>query len=318
MQEGPPAPELVRWGPEELHRLGRLCAAALPDEALGVDDLERVGLQGPPGGEVVVLAAVEGDPGTTPDRTAVDLGAAIVSVQHHDHGPQHAAQAHLQLLVVEPTRRGEGVARLLVDAAERWAHERGATALAVGAGAPRYLFTGVDARWTDALCCFEALGYRRVGAELDLCCATELHADPVDVSAERPPVRVEHVRPGPMADAVTDMLRAHHPQWLVELDMAVRSGTAVAAVDADGRVLGTAAYSVNRRGVIGPVAVAPDVQGGGIGARLMAAVLAALSADGLERAEIAWVSTVRFYVRTCDARVGRTSIVLRRELTAER
>lgn len=318
MQDGPPAPELVRWGPAEMPRLVRLCAAALPDEVLGVDDLERVGLLGPPGGEVVVLAAVGADHGTTADRAAGDLGAAIVSVQHHDHGQQHLTQAHLQLLVVEPTQRGRGVARALVDAAERWAHERGATALSVGAGAPRYLFTGVDARWTDALCCFEALGYRRVGAELDLCCETGHHDGPVDVPDERAPVRVEHVRPGPVADAVADMLREHHPQWLVELDSAVRSGTAVAAVDADGRVLGTAAHSVNRRGVIGPVAVAPDVQGGGIGARLMAAVLAALSADGLERAEIAWVSTVRFYVRTCRASVGRTSIVLRRELTAER
>jgi predicted N-acetyltransferase YhbS len=157
-----------------------------------------------------------------------------------------------------------------------------------------------------------------VGAELDLSCATEGGARPLDAPDSRDPVRVEHVRPGPMADAVADMLRDHHPQWLVELDIAIRSGTAVAAVDADGRVLGTAAHSVNRRGVIGPVAVAPDVQGGGVGARLMAAVLAALSADGLERAEIAWVSTVRFYVRTCGANVGRTSIVLRRELAAGR
>jgi GNAT superfamily N-acetyltransferase len=318
VQQGPPAPELVRWGRAELPRLVRLCAGALPDEVLGADDLDRVGLVGPPGGEVVVLAAVEARSGATVDRTARDLGAAIVSVQQHDHGQQHVAAAHLQLLVVEPSRRGRGVARALVEAAERWAIERGATSLEVGAGAPAYLFTGVDSRWTDALCCFEALGYRRVGAELDLSCATEGGTRPLDAPRDRDPVRVEHVRPGPMAAAVADMLREHHPQWLVELDTAVRSGTAVAAVDAEGRVLGTAAYSVNRRGVIGPVAVAPDVQGGGIGARLMAAVLAALSADGLERAEIAWVSTVRFYLRACGANVGRTSIVLRRELTAGR
>ena len=59
-----------------------------------------------------------------------------------------------------PLAVGAGVARTLVGAAESWALAHGSTTLTVGAGAPFYLFTGVDTRWTEALCCFEALGLR--------------------------------------------------------------------------------------------------------------------------------------------------------------
>jgi hypothetical protein len=61
--------------------------------------------------------------------------------------------------------------------------------------------------------------------------------------------------------------------------------------------------------------VDPSRHGGGVGALLMAAVLSDLSAAGLRTAEIAWTSTVRFYRQVCDARVGRASVVLRRDLS---
>ena len=68
-------------------------------------------------------------------------------------------------------QRARGVAEV-VGGAERWAAAQGATALVVGAAAPVYLFTGVDSTWTEALCCFESLGYERVAVELDLVCPT--------------------------------------------------------------------------------------------------------------------------------------------------
>ena len=300
------------WGAAELERLVRLCAAALPDESLTADDLETVGLLGPAGGQVELVGC------SGPDGQ--DLGAAIVSVVD----PEMTDVAQLQLLVVHPAARRRGVARSLVDAAEGWARERGAAALVVGAGAPTYLFTGVDTRWTDALCCFEALGFRRTGVELDLVCPTSPSGRNASAEARTPEtsgvsVVVQAVRDDADAAGLQQMVVAHHPQWTPEFAAAAAAGTVVLArEDGGGRVLGAAAHSVNRVGVIGPVAVAPDVQGAGVGRRLMEAVLAELSTAGFRQAEIAWVSTVRFYVRTCGARVGRSSVVLRRDLWAER
>jgi len=295
-----PEESVEAWGPDRLRDLVDLAAAALPGETLIPDDLEALCF-GPtaqdadgPHGVTVVLGTASGE------------AVAVVSLRP-------GGRAHLQLLLVHPARRRRGLARTLVRAAEQWAGERGATALVVGAAAPVYLFTGVDSTWTEALCCFEALGYSRLAVELDLVCPTR--------PSTRPPVPqgvvIERVQDDAQVADLVAWADATWPQWTAELERAAAAGTVVVARDAGstGAVVGAAAHSVGRLGVVGPVAVDPDRHGGGVGAALMAAALADLSAAGLDRAEIAWVSTVRFYVRACGARVERTSIVLVRDLT---
>ena len=114
------------------------------------------------------------------------------------------------------------------------------------------------------------------------------------------------------------MVERDWPLWSAEFRRAAESGTVAIARDGDdGAVLGAAAHSVSRFGVVGPVAVAPDAHGRGIGSALMAAVLADLSVAGLRTAEIAWTSTVRFYAKACGATIARTSLLMRRTLREE-
>jgi GNAT superfamily N-acetyltransferase len=305
------------WAPsassrEDLAELVELCAAALPDETLSLDDLDGVLHAG--------LGA-----GSSDDAIVRCVDTAVLVVRGAEHTLVGAAavsvtevlgmrSAHLQLLVVHPSRRRRGIARSLVGAAEAWALERDVDALTVGAGAPFYLFTGVDVRWTAALCCFEALGYERSATELDLACPTVARRGARSVRSGGP-VTLAHVADDQMADALVGWVREAYPHWQAELARAAEAGTVVIARDdATGAVVGAAAHSVSRFGVVGPVAVDPARHGSGIGSLLMDAVLADLSTAGLRTAEIAWTSTVRFYARACDARVGRASVVLRREL----
>ena len=58
--------------------------------------------------------------------------------------------AHIEQVSVAPDHQGRGVGRRLVDAAERWAHERGAPAVT--------LTTFTDVPWNRAL--YEHLGFR--------------------------------------------------------------------------------------------------------------------------------------------------------------
>ena len=290
------------WGPERLGDLVDLADVALPGETLTPDDLEALCF-GPTAHDP------EGPHGVT-SVLGTRGGHAVAVVSSRPGG-----RAHLQLLLVHPARRRRGLARTVVRAAERWAVEQGAGALVIGAGAPVYLFTGVDATWTEALCCFEALGYGRVAVELDLVCPTR--------PATRAPVPegvvVERVRRDAQVAELIRWAEATWPAWTAELERAAAAGTVVVACEraedgTAGAVVGAAAHSVGRLGVVGPVAVDPDRHGGGVGAAMVAAVLADLSTAGLDRAEIAWVSTIRFYVRACGARVGRTSVVLARDL----
>lgn len=307
-------PTLLGPTAEELDAVVGLSRAALPDESLSVDDLEGLLCDGDDDPTALVRQVAATGLGCRDEHGEL-VAAAVVSLTE----VLDRRSAHLQLLVVHPARRRRGLARALVVAAEAWAVRQGAEALTVGAGAPFYLFTGVDSRWTEALCCFEALGYERTGVELDLVCPT-VPARPSTrgADASRPSAQVElaHVGDDEGAAALDAWVRATYPHWSAELARAARSGTVVLARDAvTGQVVGAAAHSVGRLGVIGPVAVDPSRHGGGVGALLMAAVLADLATAGLRTAEIAWTSTVRFYRQVCDARVGRTSVVLRRDLS---
>jgi GNAT superfamily N-acetyltransferase len=295
---------------QDAERLRELCRLVLADEVLELDDLEGVcwpGSVSDDGSHLVDCVGTSVVMWRLPD--GADAGAICVSMTE----VAGVRSAHLQLLVVHPSHRRCGIARELVGLAEAWALASGADALTVGTGAPYYLFTGVDSRWTDALCCFEALGYERVGAELDLRCATQQPA-----SARRP---AGEVRVGRLAEAadVADLMalvEQHHPQWGAEFARAAEAGTVVLARDgATGALLGAAAHSVSRAGVIGPVAVDPARQAAGVGTLMMQSVLTELAVAGHRQAEIAWTSTVRFYARSVGASVGRTSLVLRRDLS---
>jgi mycothiol synthase len=222
-------------------------------------------------------------------------------------GPGTAPTAFVQLLVVHPARRRRGIARRLLAEVERRAVEQGASAVQIGAAPPLYLYTGVDTRWTEALCCFEALGYSRVAMELDLVCSTR----PARAATPRG-VSIARVGSDAEVSDLAEWSQRCWPAWTTEFVRAAEAGTAVLARSGSGAVVGAAAHSVSRLGVVGPVAVEPGSLNGGIGSALMSAVLADLSVAGLQRAEIAWVSTVRFYVNSCGARVNRTSQVLRR------
>lgn len=299
-----------RAAPTDLAGIAELCNASLPHAEVVSDDLE---------------ALLFADP--VPASFAVDQTDAAAFVVDGEAGPIAVLgvtlasvfgepSAHLQLLVVAAGDRRIGLARALVDVAEAWAVERGASRMTVGGGAPFYLFTGVDSRWTEALCTFEALGYERVDAELDLVCPTRrMPGSSSPSTSTTRPVAVRAVRDSATADDLSEFASSHWPLWAAEFDRAGAAGTAFVAVDpSSGAVLGAAAHSVGRIGVIGPVAVDPGAQGRGVGSALMAAVCGELAVAGLGEAEIAWTSTVRFYALACGARVGRTSLVMHRAL----
>lgn len=301
------AVSVERWGAERLADLTALCAAALPDERVTEDDLEALCFA-PDGHDPTGPMGV-----TAVWGTADGKGAIVASVRRTD-GADAPPTGYVQLLVVDPSRRRRGIARRLVAEVEDWARGHGATAVQAGGAAPVYLFTGVDSRWMDAVCCFEGLGYGRTAVELDMFCPTRM--------TQRRPVPAGVVIDRVVDDAdLRDLVEwsdRFWPWWTTEFARAASAATVVVARAADpsgrGEVIGAAAHSVGRLGVVGPVAVDPGRFKGGIGAALMAAVLSELSVAGVQRAEIAWVSTVRFYARACGAKVGRASQVLRRAL----
>jgi ribosomal protein S18 acetylase RimI-like enzyme len=251
--------------------LARLVSAALPDEELTEADLATC-CYGP---DTEVL----GD----------EHAAAVLTVRQVGD----VAGAWLVLLAVHPDHRRRGHGRALVAECAGRARRAGARDLHLGTAFPRYVWPGVDFRFTAALALFEATGFEPYGAACNMAISTSFRADvPADVAIER------EDRDGAIALAARCF-----PQWSDEVERGVAAGTCYAARTGSDTI-GFACHSVNRAGSIGPMATDPERQRARVGRALLAAVCAALSADGRAEADIAWVGPIGFYAKA-GARVSR-------------
>jgi len=252
-------------------RLARLVGAALPDELLSAADLETC-CYGP---ESEIL----GD----------DRGAAALTLKRFGD----AAAAWIVLLAVHPDDQRQGRGRELVDACAERARAVGALDLHLGNAIPRYVWPGVDYRFTAALSLFEAMGFEPYGAECNMAIATGFRADPpAGVVIEREE-----------GDGASTLAVRSFRHWVDEVERGVSGATCFAARDG-GDTIGFACHSVNRRGWIGPMATDPDRQRAGVGRALLGALCGDLARDGVDQADIAWVGPVGFYAKT-GARVSR-------------
>lgn len=248
--------------------LAELCAVAMPDEDLTADDLTRCCFEG--GGEVI------GD-----DRGA----AAFVVKDFPEHGLKNA---WLLLLVVAPEEQRRGRGRALVDEVTARCRKAGAAELHTGNAAPRYVWPGVDLANTEALACFQALGFEAYDHGLNMLLPTTFRApSPPGVTVERE-----------AGDGAARLAREHFPHWEDEVTRGVEQGGTFSARDGDGTTIGFACHSVNRHTWIGPMATHPERRSAGTGHALLAAL-----AEDIERelavpaAEIAWVAPVPFYAK---------------------
>ncbi|HET6794790.1 MAG TPA: GNAT family N-acetyltransferase, partial [Acidimicrobiales bacterium] len=264
-----------RLGPDAVGAIARLCRRALPEEDLTEPELHSALF----GGEAA--AVVRGDP-------EVGVVAAV----------RRRGEAYIRLLAVDPAHRRRGVATALMDAAE--ADLAGAGSVTVGADAPDYLFPGVDVRSTEMLCLLEARRYRRVETNLNM--GVDLTALP-----PAPGTSIDDVD----RDELAAWMEKHWPHWADEALRGRERGTLLVSRDGEG-ISGFCAWDVNRGGWLGPIAVRPSDVGRRTGVGLLLDALHRMRASGRDRAEIAWISPVRFYVRTVGAGVSRVFVVHRR------
>jgi GNAT superfamily N-acetyltransferase len=252
--------------------LAALCTAAMPDERLTRDELDYLCFG--PDDEVI------GD----------DDGVATLQVQRFGE----RVAGWLTLVVVHPGAQGRGRGKDLVASVVERARAHGAGQLLLASAIPRYLWPGVDLFNTRAGMLLETCGFERdwVGTNMTID-TTFRRVPPPGVTVERETGLGAH-----------ELSERAYPHWVPELDRAVALGTAFAARDENGATIGFGCHSVNRFGWIGPMATDPDLQHGGVGSAVVAAICADLETRGCATGEISWVSNLRFYGK-CGARVSR-------------
>ncbi|MEI7885897.1 MAG: GNAT family N-acetyltransferase [Actinomycetes bacterium] len=303
--------EVRVWELSDLAALVSLCDVGFARGLLNEDDLE------------MCFPTVE-----DPLRTVLGTADGTACVVLRGIGTQPSGRLNsaplgrVELVVTHPSRRRRGLARSLLLAAEGWARGHGAHEMCVGGHVPLGLFSGVDLRWTAALCLAESMGYESRGLLLDYLCPT-LQTGRIPCP---PGVQIARVESDDAIAEAMNFAERNASEHLDSILRAARAGTAVVAIGAaDRRMLGLAVHSVFRVGVIAPVVIAAeqDVRGDAPSAtRDQVAVLAPLldlirsdmSIAGIKTAEIVYAKSFPSLVAACEARTGRVSQIYSRDL----
>jgi len=210
------------------------------------------------------------------DQPAVVLGdpaTGVVATVECDDG------AHIRLLAVDPSARGRGLGHALVQAAEDWAAAAGHRTLVTGADPPYFLWPGVPSAETALVCLFERRHYSRSDTNFNM--EVDLRALPDDPGGHR----LAGTRDAAELD---EWMAAHWSNWRLEVLRALDKGNLVIAREggASGPLTAFCAFEVNRRGVLGPVAVRPDLMGRGAGKGVLLGALHELRRRGARRVAV--------------------------------
>jgi GNAT superfamily N-acetyltransferase len=270
--------------------LDRLDSADLP----AITELCRRGLPDPPSADELAGTLFAPDqPATVRGRPDVGLVATVEG----DGG------GYVRLLVVDPSARRRGHGHALLEVAE--ADLAGTGSVTVGADAPYFLFPGVETSQTAMLYLLERHHYTRAEANYNM--AVDLGALPPDrggadlaAASDRPEVE--------------RWMDRHWSNWSAEALRALDKGTLLLSRGDEG-ITGFCAYDVNRRGLLGPVAVRPDLIGRGVGETLVLGALHRMREAGQRRIEVVWVGPIVPYARV-GGTVSRVFFVYRKQLQA--
>jgi GNAT superfamily N-acetyltransferase len=208
-------------------------------------------------------------------------------------------RAWVKFLAVHPRVRREGVGTEMLERLESFCRDNGADAVEIGTSAPYYVSPGIDVRYSEAVCFYEARGYSRYYEAIDLSMRL----------AGLPEPRLEtHIATKDDLDRLLVWVSEHHPNWIDELTRGVGLGSCVVHGDT-----GFACIDVNREGFFGPTATHPDARGTGVGTATLLAALHLMRSRGHEYAAISWADALPFYVKN-GARISRVYWWYRKQL----
>ncbi|HEX6498073.1 MAG TPA: GNAT family N-acetyltransferase [Micromonosporaceae bacterium] len=298
--------EITQYTPVDRDDVAALCARAL--------DLPEDAAEAP-----ALVARLDSAPeARTWTRFAARLDGRVVGVVNGSISQRDARIGHVDLLAVDPQARGRGLARSLLDAAEKHLAGLGVTEIRLSGNPPCYVWPGVDVRYTPAVCLAEAAGYQRFdlawNMSADLTSVPSPEAGEARLAAAG--IEVRRLAGDDLPAVRAWVRRTWNASWEWEVAESVgRSDAGCHVALRDGEPIGFAAWGANRPSLFGPMGTDPAAEGTGIGGVLLRRCLLDQRAFGLGTAEIGWAGPIRFYSRSVGARVERVFLLFRKAVT---
>ncbi len=257
-------------------------------------------------------------------------GVALALARRHplEDGPDDRDRGWITLFAVAPNARRQGVGSRLFDAAEDWLRARGCTSVWISPYAPGYWTPGVDeAAYPDALAFLAQRGYETQYRPLSM----QLRLSPdwrvpkrfkiQEMQMHREQVHVGSFWAGDGHARILDFLRREFPgDWqrvfretLLAIEEERRSRSNLWYAYQNDTVLGVAQHDGER---FGPIGVAKDWRGKGLGALLMYRTLESMHERGLHNAWFMWTddTTAERLYKPAGFEETRRYAVLRKNL----
>ncbi|WP_019009634.1 GNAT family N-acetyltransferase [Deinococcus aquatilis] len=227
--------------------------------------------------------------------------------------PEAYAHAHIRLVLVHPQARRQGLGRSLVSEARE---RLGPVVLALGEERGHFL----PAPTAQSVPFFEALGFVRTGRESsDMACDLRLPLPAAVIPAGMrltnaaeegtvpPLLAFAEATFGPRWTHDASAVIARDPsQVLVLMNGPQVAGFALTGVETDAAVLPSFFFPEALRhavgvsglvGGLGPIGIAPELRGGGVGSAFMVAAMTHLQNRGAQAMAIDWTNVAPFYER---------------------
>lgn len=256
------------------------------------------------------------------NRAGEMVGLALTRTLRHGSAADRADMAPLRdlgwipALIVAPDAQGQGLGGKLLTLAETRLRQGGASRCDLGGGLGHFLPGPLQSN-VHALAFWESRGYQRGDVVHDLRRSLSEYTAPPEPEALRSGAfRIEPGQDGEQDDIIGFLSRAFPGRWRYSVESTFARGGAAEDVlllkDRTGRIQGflsawsftsaTLGPSVNwypalgeRFGGIGPLGIAEDARGLGLGLALVSAGVSALKARGVQECGIDWTRLVAFY-----------------------
>ncbi len=217
---------------------------------------------------------------------------------------------YIKLICVDSNERRKGFATKLYENVELKMRKRGVKQIRIYESYPNYFMPGVDPFYTEAVCFFERLGYKKIGDTSNL--AADLSLRNFDTESEEKNLMDEGIifRRAEMTDKekIINWLQEKFPAWIGEVSVAYQNNQITVFIcEHDGKLIAFSAHEGNNKGTgwFGPMGTDTNLRGKGIGGILLKKCLKDMKEMGFVKAIIPWVGPIPFYMRHAGSKVER-------------
>lgn len=217
---------------------------------------------------------------------------------------------YVKLLCVDSNERRKGYAKALYENVEQKMKQQDVNVIRVYESFPNYFMPGIDPFYTEAVCFFERLGFKKFGDTSNL--ITDLSAENFDTDAEEKKLLQEEIiiKRAEEKDKskVFEWLTRNFAGWYGEVSSAYQNNPiTLFTAEREGELVAFSAHEGNNKGTgwFGPMGTDSSLRGKGVGGILLKKCLKDMKEMGFVKAIIPWVGPIPFYMHYANAKVER-------------